>query len=256
MKSLFLFSFMVVLSFGVLASCTMPYSFLPPEISSGSRIVMDGYDWVITESNRGSNILHRSIVRSVFEYHDSTAYVTDDVALRIARNFFERNSNVLGAPSSVSVAVAGNKLPAVVTFVGSERQYCEGIPVIGTVSGSLYIGEGDELQVSSLEIDWFVDATANLVPNIPSAQILKENPGSNPGLALLPDKDNGDMRLVWELNDSSGRLIDANTGKEVKPPSPYDKYYDWLFFSLSVIAVVAGYFIVTKTKLFKTNKKS
>ncbi len=245
MKKGLLFLALVVLSFEVCADCTMPHSFLPPEIASGSSIVMDGYEWVVTES-RGDNILHRDIKRKYFEHHDSGAYLTNDQALRISGNFFERNSRVLGTPYSMQVTVAGTRLPAVVTFVGNERQYCDGIPVIGTVSGSLQIGEGDEIQISSLSIDWYVEANTDLVPRLSLEQIIEQNPGTNPNLALLPDGD-GDMRLVWELNDSKGTLIDADTGKEVKPPSPYDKYYRWLFFLIPALVVgVTGYFILTR----------
>jgi len=244
MKKGLVFVFMFVLSLEVLADCTMPHSFLPPEISSGSTILMDSYEWIVTESRSG-NILHRDIVRKYFEHHDTGAYLTEDQARAIASNFFERNSRVLGTPSSMTVTAAGHTLPAVVTFVGSERQYCDGVPVIGTVYGTLQIGEGEEIQVSSLSINWYVESTTSVVPQFPLSQVLAENPGSNPSLALLPEDD--DMRLVWELNDSKGTLIDANTGKEVKHPPPYAKYYKLLFFVLPALAVVVvGYLILSR----------
>ncbi|MFH1331783.1 MAG: hypothetical protein ABIH63_00680 [archaeon] len=254
MKKGLVFVFIFVLSLEVLADCTMPHSFLPPEISSGSTIMMDSFEWIVTESRSG-NILHRDIVRKYFEHRDAGAYLTEDQARRIATNFFERNSRVLGTPSSIIVTAAGHTLPAVVTFVGSERQYCNGVPVIGTVSGSLQIGEGEEIQVSSLSINWYVESATSVVPQVPLSQVIAENPGSNPNLALLPD-DDGDMRLVWELNDSEGTLIDANTGEEVKPPSPYDRYYNLLFFLLPALAVVVvGYLILSRSGKKPEKKK-
>ncbi|MFH1210856.1 MAG: hypothetical protein V1645_02985 [archaeon] len=248
---------LVVLSFFVFADCTMPYSFLPPEVSSGSTVTMDGYEWTISERTRGSNMVYRVIARANFEHIDRVAYITNEQAETIARNFFERNSHILGTPSSIIVTVAGNKLPAIVKFVGTERQLCDGIPVIGTVSGLLYIGEGDEIQVSSLEIEWYISANTNLVPTVPMSEILEQFPNSDPQLALLPKNDD-EMTLVWELNDSKNTLIDAQSGKEVVPPSPYDKYYKILLFLIPAAIVVAvGYVFLRKTgkpKIKKINK--
>jgi hypothetical protein len=255
MKTFILIGFFVFFSLEVFAACTMPRSFLPPEVASPSSVTMDGYDWTIVESERGSNIVYRTITRKNFEYIDHDAYITNDQAARIARNFFERNSHILGTPSSMTVAVAGNRLPAVVNFVGGERQYCDGIPVIGTVSGSLKIGEGDEVQVSSLEIEWYVQSNTNTVPTVSAEQVKAQNPGSNPSLALLPRNDD-EMLLVWELNDTKGTLIDAHTGKEVRPASPQDKYYKLLFFLVPAITVIVVGFIILTRGRHPRNKKN
>jgi hypothetical protein len=255
MRALTLLGFIVVFSFVVSADCTMPRSFLPPEVASPSLVVMDGYEWTIVESHRGSNVVYRTISRKNFEHLDREAYITNEQAARISRNFFERNSYILGTPSSMSVAVAGNRLPAVVNFVGGERQYCDGIPVIGTVSGILKIGEGDELQVSSLEIEWYVDIKTNTVPTVPASKILEQYPNSDPQLALLPKNDD-EMTLVWELNDSEGTLVDAETGDKVVPPSPYAKYYNLLYFIVPAIAVIIiGYVLIGKSNKPKPVKR-
>lgn len=255
MRAVVLVCFVIVFSVQVLGGpCTMPYSFLPAEIAHGSTIVMDGYEWSISEGYTNPNLMHRDIVRKNFEHHDTLAFITNDVALRIARNFFERNSRAIGMPSKMIVVVAGNKLPAIVNFIGNERQYCDGIPVIDTVSGNLYIGEGDEVQVSSVEVDWYVEADVNVTPQLSKADVEEKYPGSNPNLALLPGG-GGSMTLVWELNDSKGTLLDANTGKEIKHASPYQNYYNVLYFLIpAIIVIIVGYIILTKKKPVKNKK--
>jgi len=231
-----------------LAECTLPKSILPPELAYDNILVMDGYEWDVAESRSG-NTLTRNIARKNFEYPEEDAFITSDAAADIASLFFERNERVLGVPEELDVDAEEGVLPVPVDFVSAEKQYCEGLEVIGTVSGTVNIGGGDEYQVSSLIISWYVSAgLESLTPGIDKEEILEKNPGTDPELVILPTDD--DFKLVWKIEDEDGtKLIDAKTGEETSAEKERIKA---LITKISAIVIMAllvtaiGYYFLRK----------
>ncbi len=243
----------------VFSDCTLPLSILPPERAYGSLLVMDGYEWGVTESREG-NTITRNIYRKHFDYPDEDAYITKEQAEEIADLFFQRNEDILGVPEQIIVNAEEGVLPVKVTFISTEKQYCEGLEVIGTVSGTLYIGGGDEFQVSSLDITWYVSITLDeLTPKISSQEIIKNitnfdpDAKTDPELAILPVGD--DFKLVWKIKDGNKtRLFDAKTGNETSARKEYVKSLILKIFIVSLIAFFViwfGYYYLKKKKILR-----
>lgn len=240
----------------VFADCTFPSFTLPPELAQGNTLVMDGYEWGVTETRNG-NTVTRYIVRKYFEYPEEDAYITSEEANRIAALFFERNKGILGTPEILTVEAEEGILPVPVSFISTEKQHCGGLEVIGTVSGVLQVGGGDEYQVSSLTITWYSSAgVETLKPKVGEEEILKKNNGSKPELAILPTDDN--FKLVWKvIEDNETKLIDAETGEQVSEDkgtknTVLSKIMVIILTALSVTAL--GYFLLRKNKPTPKNK--
>jgi len=229
------------------ADCTRPISVLPPELAYKGILIMDGYEWKVEETITEATIT-RTMSRVRFDYPERDAYITQQQAEQIARQFFERNERVLGVPQSIEVAAIEEVLPVEVKFTSTEKQYCENMEVIGTVSGTMNIGGGDEYEVSSLTITWYSKVNLkSLTPEISLEEILDKNPGTKPELAILPTG-NDEFKLVWKIDED--KFIDANSGKETSEEKEHKKkaLYKTLFLTLPCLAVVIlGYFIIRRS---------
>ena len=151
------FPILVVVAFCIIVSGSLAvecdFSGWPlPEIQPDGTILLDGSSWEIEE--RVSELMFVRVLRRLGTVTpEEPIFLSDEEALQMAVDFFAENGEALGIPPDVSVEVEHTQdEPLKVIFLGADQQYCESLPVVGTVAGAFIFESG---QIDALGFAWY-----------------------------------------------------------------------------------------------------